>query len=148
MKIIAEHSGEYGDMINSYYELELKVPVDMTDSGLATLGNNPTRFQYDNKSGEYKNFKVKCETIDGLMESLKLESLELLKIDTEGAELSILKGGEKTLKEHKPSILLEYDDKNTTQFGYRKDDIVELLKSYGYSRFQLMAASDLYASTL
>jgi len=129
-------------------ELELKVPVDMTDSGLATLGNNPSRFQYDNKSGEYKNLKVKCETIDGLMESLKLESLELLKIDTEGAELSILKGGEKTLKEHKPSILLEYDDKNTTQFGYRKDDIVELLKSYGYSRFQLMAASDLYASTL
>jgi FkbM family methyltransferase len=129
-------------------ELELKVPLDMTDSGLATLGDNPSRFQYDNKSGEYKNFKVNCETIDDLMESLQLESLDLLKIDTEGAELNILKGAEKTLREYQPSILLEYDDKNTTQFGYKKDDIVELLKSYGYSTFKLMASSDLYASVL
>jgi hypothetical protein len=52
------------------------------------------------------------------------------------------------LKEFKPSILLEFDDKNTTQFGYKRDDIVELLKTYGYSNFQLFAASDLYASTL
>jgi FkbM family methyltransferase len=126
--------------------LELKVPIDTQDSGLATLGDSPSRFKYDKKSGDYNSFSVNCETIDGLMVSLKLSGLDLLKIDTEGAELSILKGGEKTLSRFKPPILLEYDDKNTKQFGYEKEDIIELLKSYGYSNFTLLAPSDLYAS--
>ena len=129
-------------------QLQLKVPLDMTDSGLATLGDNPNRFIYDGKSGEYRNFDVECVTIDEMFETLKLDSLDVIKIDTEGAELNILKGGRKTLTKFKPSILLEFDDKNTEQFGYRRDDIVELLKSYGYSSFKLLAASDLFASTL
>lgn len=129
-------------------ELELNVPVDTTDSGLATLGSDPSRFIYDDKSGDFTTQKVYCTTIDEFFEEQKLESIDVIKIDTEGAELSILKGGEKTLKEFKPSILLEFDDKNTIQFGYKRDDIVELLKTYGYTNFQLFAASDLYASTL
>lgn len=133
---------------NERKQLELKVPLDMTDSGLATLGDNPTRFIYDDKSGEYTTFAVECVTIDEMFETLKLDSLDVVKIDTEGAELNILKGGKKTLTEFKPSILLEFDDKNTAQFGYRRDDIVELLRSYGYTSFKLLAASDLFASTL
>ena len=42
----------------------------------------------------------------------------------------------------------EFDDKNTVQFGYRRDDIVSLLQSYGYTNFNLLAASDLLASVL
>jgi hypothetical protein len=72
----------------------------------------------------------------------------VIKIDTEGSELNILKGGEKTIREFKPAILLEFDNKNTTQFGYMRDDIVELLRSYGYSTFKLLAESDLFASPL
>lgn len=129
-------------------ELELKVPLDSTDSGLATLGNDPSRFIYDDKNGAFTTKNVYCTTIDEFFIEQKLESIDVIKIDTEGAELSILKGGEKTIREFKPSILLEFDDKNTVQFGYKRDDIIELLKTYGYTNFQLLAASDLYASTL
>jgi FkbM family methyltransferase len=129
-------------------ELELKIPNDTTDSGLATFGNDPSRFMYDNKSGEYTIHTVECKTIDELFVNLGLESLDIIKIDTEGAELNILKGGEKTIKEFKPTILLEFDDKNTKQFGYKRDDIVNLLQSYGYTSFKLLAESDLIASTL
>jgi FkbM family methyltransferase len=133
---------------NEAKELELKIPVDTTDSGLATFGNDPTRFMYDNKSGEYTTHSVQCKTIDELFVELGLESLDVIKIDTEGSELNILKGGEKTIREFKPAILLEFDNKNTTQFGYMRDDIVELLKTYGYTNFTLLAASDMLASTL
>lgn len=133
---------------DSEKQMELKIPKDTTDSGLATFGNDPSRFIYDDKSGEFTTHTIDCITIDGIFEQLNLESLDVIKIDTEGAELSILKGGEKTLREFKPTILLEFDDKNTTQFGYRRDDIIELLKTYGYTNFQLLAASDLLASTL
>lgn len=133
---------------NDETDLDLKVPVDTTDSGLATFGDSPDRFKYDNKNGDFTTHNVKCKTIDVLFDELGLESLDIIKIDTEGSELNILKGGEKTLKEYKPCILLEFDNKNTNQFGYMRDDIITLLKSYGYTNFQLLAESDLFASTL
>lgn len=129
-------------------ELELKIPVDTTDSGLATMGNDPTRFIYDNKTGDFTTHKVYCTTIDEFFEKQKLESIDAIKIDTEGAELNILKGGEKTLREFKPLLVLEYDNKNTVQFGYQREAILELLKTYGYTTFQMVGHSDLFASTL
>ena len=101
-----------------------------------------------NSTIKFTTHTVQCKTIDELFVELGLQSLDLIKIDTEGSELNILKGGAKTIKEFKPSILLEFDNKNTTQFGYMRDDIVDLLKSYGYTTFKLLAESDLYASTL
>jgi FkbM family methyltransferase len=133
---------------NTEKELELKIPKDTTDSGLATFGDDPSRFRYDNKDGEFTTHSVKCVTIDDMFSKLNLESLDVIKIDTEGSELNIIKGGEKTIKEFKPNILLEFDDKNTSQFGYKRDDIVALLQSYGYTNFKLLAPSDLLASTL
>ena len=133
---------------NEAKELELKIPTDTTDSGLATFGTDPTRFKYADKDGKFTTHTVQCKTIDELFVELGLQSLDLIKIDTEGSELNILKGGATTIKEFKPSILLEFDNKNTTQFGYMRDDIVDLLKSYGYTTFKLLAESDLYASTL
>jgi|688.fasta_scaffold182232_3 FkbM family methyltransferase len=129
-------------------ELELKIPIDTTDSGLATFGDNPSRFTYADKTGEFTKHKVKCETIDNMFQKLKLESLDIIKIDTEGAELSIIKGGETTIKQFKPNILLEFDNTNTGQFGYKCDDIILLLQSYGYTNFNLLGQSDLLASTL
>lgn len=135
-------------MWDTQKQMELKIPKDTTDSGLATFGDDPSRFSYDNKSGEFTTHIIECETIDSMFEKLQLESLDIIKIDTEGAELSIIKGGEKTIREFKPNILLEFDDKNTIQFGYRKDDIIRLLQSYGYTNFNLLAPSDLLASVL
>ena len=135
-------------MWDTQKQMELKIPKDTTDSGLATFGDDPSRFSYDDKSGEFTTHTIECETIDNMFEKLKLQSLDIIKIDTEGAELSIIKGGEKTIREFKPNILLEFDDKNTVQFGYRRDDIVSLLQSYGYTNFNLLAASDLLASVL
>jgi hypothetical protein len=135
-------------MWDTQKQMQLKIPKDTTDSGLATFGDDPSRFSYDDKIGEFTTHTIECETIDSMFEKLQLESLDIIKIDTEGAELSIIKGGEKTIREFKPNILLEFDDKNTVQFGYRKDDIIRLLQSYGYTNFNLLAPSDLLASIL
>ena len=125
-------------------ELELKTPKDLSDSGLSTLGENPTRFKYSNKTGEYTTQKVECKKIDTIVEELKLEEVHAIKIDTEGAELFILQGGEKTLKSRKPLLLLEYDDKNTKQFGYLREDIKNLLILYGYDNFVMYGKSDIF----
>jgi FkbM family methyltransferase len=135
-------------MWNESSELELKVPLDTTDSGLATMGNDSSRFIYDNKTGDFSTHTVYCTTIDEFFKQHKLESIDAIKIDTEGAELNILKGGEKTLKEFKPLLVLEFHTETTLQFGYKREAILELLQSYGYTNFELAGQSDLFASIL
>jgi FkbM family methyltransferase len=50
---------------------------------------------------------VQIQTLDGLMQKLDLKRLDFLKIDTEGFELPILKGGVKTLLRFRPHIVGE-----------------------------------------
>jgi FkbM family methyltransferase len=123
--------------------MDLKIPKDLTDSGLATFGETPTRFIYDNKNGEYITTNVECDTIDNIVEDLKLKTVTAIKIDTEGSELKILMGAEKTIKKHKPIILFEYFDGNTVQFGYKKEQLIKLLLEYGYTDFSYPTESDI-----
>jgi FkbM family methyltransferase len=123
--------------------MDLKIPKDLTDSGLATFGETPTRFIYDNKNGEYITVNVECDTIDNIVEDLKLKTVTAIKIDTEGSELKILMGAEKTIKKHKPIILFEYFDGNTVQFGYKKEQLIKLLLEYGYTDFSYPTESDI-----
>jgi FkbM family methyltransferase len=128
---------------NNIEKLQLKVPLDSSDHELATFANNPKdRFSYDDKSGDYKMVEVDCLTLDNIVNQLEVESLNVIKIDTEGSELNILIGGENSLKKFKPVIVMEYQDINSTMFGYNREACVELLKTYGYNSFQFAAGTD------
>ena len=79
--------------------------------------------------------KVECTTLETLFDELDLEIIDYLKIDAEGAELSILKGSESLLKKEKIScIQLEYGGAYEDA-GYTIKDVVEYLGSSGYKEF-------------
>ena len=63
---------------------------------------------------------VECKTLD----SFNL-SPTFVKIDVQGAEMMVLKGGTETFKKHKPSIVIECNDNG---------EILELLYSWGYEK--------------
>jgi FkbM family methyltransferase len=124
-------------------KLELKVPVDDNDHGLSTFADEPTeRFSYDGKLGHYKIVESDCFTIDTIVQILGIQSVDVIKIDTEGSELSILIGGMGFIKKHKPVIIMEYQDVNTRMFGYNRDECLQLLKGYGYNSFHFAAGTD------
>lgn len=50
----------------------------------------------DNETSSFSQVQVK--TLDRLLEELNLKKIDIIKIDTEGAEMPILRGAEKTLK--------------------------------------------------
>ena len=80
-----------------------------------------------NKNG----FFCKSYTIDQIIYSMDIvKSIEFIKIDAEGAELEILKGGMRTLKDMKPILYLEItrDEK----------DIRELLVKHDYAIFHFL----------
>jgi len=88
---------------------------------LSMLGGKPASHK------NYRTFEVKTVTID----SLNLNP-DIIKIDTEGHELMVLKGGEKTINTLHPIIYCEYSQENTSQYGYNADDSLNLLKEWGY----------------
>lgn len=127
-------------------ELEFKIPNDVSDSGLATFCEDAKGyFSYDEKQGEHQIQRIQVQTIDTLFEEAGIESLQAIKIDVEGAELNVLKGGESVIKKYHPMILFEYHDRAVEKFGYKKEEILDLLRSWGYERIIPLAKSDLLA---
>ena len=49
---------------------------------------------------------VKISKLDTIVDELELERVDLIKIDTEGAELNILKGALKTIRKHHPKLTI------------------------------------------
>jgi FkbM family methyltransferase len=69
---------------------------------------------------------VKTVTIDGFVGSGRAAPPDVMKIDVEGAELSVLRGAESVLKVHQPAIFL------ATHGDDVRRDCLELLNSWGY----------------
>lgn len=101
--------------------------------GVACIGK-PTRFAVR------EEVEVETRTLD----SLRLKYVNLIKIDTEGCELPILRGGKKTLRKHHPEIIFESNHKNAKQFDYHPDDTIEFLKSLGYKTFTKVGFEDIW----
>lgn len=57
--------------------------------------------------GEISELKVAVETIDGLLEAGELESVDLLKLDTEGTEPEVIRGALGAIGRFKPPIICE-----------------------------------------
>ena len=53
---------------------------------------------FSDRRDEGSSIEVPVKTLDKLVGELNLEKVDIIKIDTEGAEIPILKGAEKTLK--------------------------------------------------
>lgn len=74
-----------------------------------TMGKlNTSEFQVEENS--LTEFSVECNTIDNLIEK-GLAAPDFIKIDVEGAEEFVLKGGIKLLKERKPRLFIEIHSK-------------------------------------
>ncbi|QOZ25288.1 FkbM family methyltransferase [Bradyrhizobium sp. CCBAU 51753] len=65
------------------------------------------------------------------LDSFGFADVDLIKLDCEGYELFAIKGGEKTIREQKPCIIVEQKPGKGKQFGLGDQDAVVLLQSWG-----------------
>lgn len=71
------------------------------------------------------SIKVKARKIDTIVENLKLDKVDWVKIDVEAAETEVIMGMKKVLEKYKPKIIIEIWDENF-------DKVKALLEEKGY----------------
>lgn len=74
-------------------------------------------------------------TLDQYVKRANVKNLDVMKIDVEGAELDVFKGGHSTIAEHQPMILCELADARTAPWGYHSNVTFDWLVERGYHWF-------------
>jgi FkbM family methyltransferase len=67
----------------------------------------------------------------------QLRKATLMKIDVEGAEMSVFKGGAEYLRAVRPVIHSEVEDRHCARYGHKAADVFSFLDSLGYNRKQV-----------
>jgi len=97
----------------------------------SSFSKNYVKFSMNNtfpeKKFELQKNKIKVNKLDNFYFNKKVD---LIKIDSEGHDLHVLRGGKKTIKKHKPILLIEY---NRELFFKICSELGKKFKAYYYS---------------
>jgi len=99
----------------------------INDTGVCN--SNSLAYNYNNKG---IGINVALTSIDKLVETEKISFIDIIKIDAEGAEYSVLKGSEKTLRKFRPKIILGLHPKSIENFGDSLILIYDFISTLGY----------------
>lgn len=105
----------------------------------SSLGN----IVHQSTQGEtFKVIQVAGETVDNLVDRFGVRP-GFVKIDTEGAELFVLRGAIQTLRRERPVLLMELSDRLLASLGCSSQQVFDLLRENGY---RLVNADNLSAT--
>ena len=82
---------------------------------------------------------VRGETLDALVASARAQAVDIVKIDAEGFEGAVLAGARELLARDRPALVFECWGDFWDRAGYRIEDVVDDLRSLGYSHFASIA---------
>ena len=96
-------------------------------------------------SGRIQIQKIPTSSLDSLCETYKLEKVGAVKIDVEGAELSVLKGCQKLIQQSpEPVFVVEMNPVTARAAGYSIRDIWDYFVSAGFHIFEFAAEESNY----
>lgn len=82
--------------------------------------------------------KVQGMTLDEICEQNQITYIDLLKIDTEGAEVKVLQGAEKLLSNHRiKHVIAEVNEFGLDQLGNSPKELIGLMTNHGYVPSQI-----------
>jgi len=101
------------------------------DDAYNSLGNEPMR-------KIIKTEKISVVTIDDFVKENNIKKVDVIKVDTEGAEYLVFKGADKTLRKHKPVLLFEYNRSVVKGYSNSLGDLTDLIKSLDYALYEFI----------
>ena len=120
------------NMVGLYKECSnLIAYIPNSISGHASISNHKEVWNSDS----IEEISIQLTTLDSYILNYELEEINFLKIDIEGAELDALRGGEKTLLSHKPTLHLEVNSQLLKNYNQKPRELIKFLKPLGYESF-------------
>lgn len=81
--------------------------------------------------------EVQATSLDAYIAEHRISQIDILKMDVEGGELDVIRGGKKVFEVGpRPIVFCEFSDRRTSPWGYRAREIADTLTSYGYVWFE------------
>jgi FkbM family methyltransferase len=81
------------------------------------------------KTSQIEEISVKVKRLDDLLAN---HEVDVMKIDVEGAELGVLRGGEEIISKHRPVIMFESAPSTHGSQGFSKEDLWQWFSDHGY----------------
>jgi len=114
------------------YSSDNRIFFDTKIHGCPGLSSFVERSIFKDWGDGVRKTTVECTTVDNICQKFNLEKIDYLKIDTEGAELDVLKGSAKMMSERKINYIQFEFGGCAIEAGYGAEDIQNYLKKYGY----------------
>ena len=87
-----------------------------------------------------RTVRVRVRRVDEILSERRISRVDFVKLDVEGAELSVLYGAMQLLRrEPRPAILAEVQDVRTAAWGYAAREIIQFLMRMDYRWFVIAA---------
>ena len=79
------------------------------------------------------------------LDDMNLPKIDYIKVDTEGFEIEVLKGGENMIKEYKPFIHVEVKERILQKQGISSNDVEDYLTSINYKEVMRVNSERVYS---
>lgn len=100
--------------------------VNSHNRGMQRILNN------DEGAVSYEKAAVEIDTLDSSMQKFDIPKPSLIKIDVEGYEFKVLKGGMETIMKYMPALFIELDDNNLREQGSNAKELIQSLIQLRY----------------
>jgi FkbM family methyltransferase len=94
--------------------------------------DSATNSLLNSNSSSTNQIQVSIQTLDNILQISEFETIDFIKIDTQGNDLKVLEGAAETIKIHSPAILVESIFVNLYQGQCSYYDIFSLMQSHQY----------------
>ena len=128
---VVRHSvalGESGEELVMSVPLRNGVPI----TGRSFVTRNAAGLGSNAEFEEHLRVMVDGDTLDGFCARLGIDRLDFVKIDVEGAELHVLRGGQSTIATLQPLVMVEVEDRHLERFGVSSTDVADWFTSQGF----------------
>jgi FkbM family methyltransferase len=76
---------------------------------------------------------VEALTLDNFVSTHSIENITFIKLDVEGFETNVLRGGSAAIQRFRPVLFVEVDAANLEKQNSSSEQLISLIESYGYS---------------
>jgi hypothetical protein len=103
------------------------------------LGNDPQAFSLLPQDGSVPSEQVATRTLDSILVEAAITRLDLIKMDVEGLELTVLRSGAESIARLKPMIIFEINAAAALEAHGASQDAFDFLRAAGYRMHRVEA---------